>query len=411
MCAVSGSFCFHNVGQGGFYTGRIKSDTNKFFFIYDCGTFSPHKFMTDAIRDFGCSMEGEEKLDLLVLSHMDTDHVNGVSDLLERCNIHRIDVLVMPYMTLSDRAILLAYYSKRKQDDNSSWYYEFLIDPIGFFFSRDIDIRYIVFACNGENEHNERNDAILSFDKAECIFWGKENNDKANTLREENHKIGQLANRVYCVEDFKISYCGLWKFDFWCDYRNIRTDIHERVINNIYALGLDISDVTRVKDLFAHKRRELADCYGETKIAPNDMSVILLHYPIIEGFFSQIDVEVEKPFAHVCLLSSLCHSLINRHSTKTLLLGDINLQSTLEEIWTYFNLTNMEDELLVCTVPHHGSKYSWNNEILSRCENTIFVVSSCVHGRFKHPHYIVVKDFLAVLILHYYGIMNMQKYI
>ena len=394
MCTVSGKFCFHNVGQGGFYSGMIKCDKNNFTFVYDCGTLSPHKFVTDAIKDFSRSIEVKEKLNLLVLSHMDADHVNGVSDLINICNIRQIDILVMPYMTLLDRTILLSYYTKRSPDNNSEWYYEFIIDPIGFFSGKDININHIVFVSN-RDEYDERNEDILQFDDLNCEFVGWENKKKENTLLVEYNKSEGLTNRLHCIENFKINSYKKWKFEFWCDCREFRTGIYEKVKNKITELGLNINSIDSIRDVFDNKRKELAACYGETRIAPNDMSVVLLHYPIIESFSSNIDLAIMKPFEYGCLLSSACYPLLNNQGdkNKTLLLGDINLKSTFTEIWDYFNLTDIKDEILICTVPHHGSRYSWECEIINRCADSIFVVSSGIHGRFKHPHNDVVRDF------------------
>lgn len=71
---------------------------------------------------------------------------------------------------------------------------------------------------------------------------------------------------------------------------------------------------------------------------------------------------------------------------KTLLLGDINLNNTTEQIWSYFNFNSHESEIFICTVPHHGSQYSWEPDVISKCPNALLIVSSGIHSRFKHPH-------------------------
>ena len=388
---MNADFCFHNIGQGGFYSGCIESDGNSFVFVYDCGTLSGHEFVTNAVARFDGSIYGKNKLDLLVLSHMDADHVNGVSDLLDGCNIRRINILVMPYMILMDRVMLLAYYAKRKDDDDSARYYEFLINPVGFFADRDIRVDYIVYLNDEENNHEPY---ILPFDHPECKFSGRENKEKEETLRNENSQNG-LVSRLYCVENFKIIYRNKWKFEFWCDSENINRNIYAKVMDKIIELGLDIQDIESVKKVFKHNRKALAECYGETKIKPNDMSVVLLHYPIVKTSLSDMYVEVLKPFSYGCLFLPVCCQLADNCNSlnKTLLLGDIDLSKTLDRIWMWFNLSDIDNKILVCTVPHHGSRHSWDPNIIDRCENTIFVVSSGIHGRFKHPHRDVVEDF------------------
>ena len=387
-------FYFHNVGQGGFYSGFIKNDDHDFNFVYDCGTFSGHKFLTDAISEIDGSMYSEQKLDLLVLSHLDADHVNGVSDLLTMGCIRRINILVMPYMTLLDRTILLSFYAKRKYDD-SARYYEFLIDPIGFFIDNDIHVDYIIFLSDESDDSEVHEDNILPFDHPECKIWGRNNKEKEKKIRKENRLHDKWIKNLYCIRNFKIIFEGIWKFEFWCDCRNINKDIYEKVTEKINELGLDVTDVKSVKNIFANSKKALAECYKDIKKDPNDMSVVLLHYLLVEYVRIAIRQKWIEPFRNCCPFSCACYPLIDVHTNvnATLLLGDINLKSTLDLIWKYFNLKEKERKIIICTIPHHGSRYNWEKTILDRCENGIFVVSSGIHGRFKHPHKEVVEDF------------------
>lgn len=43
---------FHPVGQGLFSSGVIDYDTEKFRFVYDCGTSSSRKLLRDALKKF-----------------------------------------------------------------------------------------------------------------------------------------------------------------------------------------------------------------------------------------------------------------------------------------------------------------------------------------------------------------------
>ena len=70
------SFRVHNVGQGLFYTGDIRLDKNTVFkFIYDCGG--------DKVNDALDKYLGEDtEIDMLVISHFDSDHISGLPKLL-----------------------------------------------------------------------------------------------------------------------------------------------------------------------------------------------------------------------------------------------------------------------------------------------------------------------------------------
>ena len=394
LCNLDAVFYFHNVGQGGFYSGFIKNDEHDFNFVYDCGTLSGHNFLTDAISEIDGSRYSEQKLDLLVLSHLDADHVNGVSDLLTMRGIRQISILVMPYMTLLDRTILLSFYAKRKYDD-SARYYEFLIDPVGFFIDNDIHVEHIVFLSDESDDSEVHEDNILPFDHPECKIFGRDNKEKEKIIREEYHLHDKWIKNLYCVRDFEINFRGIWKFEFWCDCRNINKDIYEKVTEKISALDLDVNDVKSVKILFKNNRKALVECYKDIKKEPNDMSVVLLHYPLVKYVRLAIREKLIGPFINWSPFSCICYPLFDAQTNvnATLLLGDINLKATLNLMWKYFNLRDRGRKIIICTVPHHGSRYNWKKDIMNRCKNGIFVISSGIYGRFKHPHKNVVEGF------------------
>ncbi|MDB5287669.1 MAG: hypothetical protein JWR05_2618 [Mucilaginibacter sp.] len=87
------TFNFRPVGQGGFSTGSIKEDDRPVFeFAYDCGTLTPGAHLADQISDARNAFRmqgGKSIIDLLIISHFDEDHVNGVVELLRevRCRV------------------------------------------------------------------------------------------------------------------------------------------------------------------------------------------------------------------------------------------------------------------------------------------------------------------------------------
>lgn len=88
---VTGSFRFHPVGQGLFYSGLLngwrRHERGTFSFVYDCGSTSSREFLYREIDDLKLllPLAGSRKsrrLDLLVISHLHDDHVNGLERLL-----------------------------------------------------------------------------------------------------------------------------------------------------------------------------------------------------------------------------------------------------------------------------------------------------------------------------------------
>src|SRR6056297_3109279 len=88
---------FFPVGQGLFATGSVEfsppqprrrrnisipgqsipAPDGPYRWVYDCGTSSPQRLVTNAIAELKRDCQGE-KIDLLALSHFHNDHISGV---------------------------------------------------------------------------------------------------------------------------------------------------------------------------------------------------------------------------------------------------------------------------------------------------------------------------------------------
>jgi phosphoribosyl 1,2-cyclic phosphodiesterase len=78
------------VGQGGFATGEVTfygELTSTLSYIYDCGSDSLAP-LREAIYDF---LVDWEEIDIAFLSHLDSDHVNGIDTLLGKCAVRNVD--------------------------------------------------------------------------------------------------------------------------------------------------------------------------------------------------------------------------------------------------------------------------------------------------------------------------------
>jgi Cft2 family RNA processing exonuclease len=81
---IDSVFTFHPVGQGAFYSGKITSKHNRdhsFKMVCDCGSLSKSLHLKKSIADFKWNPKHPSSrfnLDVLFLSHLDDDHVNGV---------------------------------------------------------------------------------------------------------------------------------------------------------------------------------------------------------------------------------------------------------------------------------------------------------------------------------------------
>ena len=127
---------FHPVGHGAFYTEKFYDENNEQLFcaVYDCGCFEFAKKGVNAkfyqnridkcIKDFfkqGC------QIDILFLSHLHNDHINGVKPLLEHCNVKQV---VLPALE-QNRVIEAILYNYIQESDFSSSSQTFIEQLLG----------------------------------------------------------------------------------------------------------------------------------------------------------------------------------------------------------------------------------------------------------------------------------------
>lgn len=132
------------VGQGFFHAGWIRfTDVEDgtwarapetepgFFYVYDCGAMSKYASARDReIAKLVAHVGKKARLDLLVISHMHADHVNGVKKLVTDGEL-QVDTIMMPLVEMKER--LLTYASVAHHDPisaRSTFYRELVADPV-----------------------------------------------------------------------------------------------------------------------------------------------------------------------------------------------------------------------------------------------------------------------------------------
>jgi hypothetical protein len=120
MNSIRQIFRFHPIGQGLFYSGVItglKDERPKaeFKFVFDVGTKSSPKFIEDEIKTFHDQhFPDGSVLDMLVISHFDSDHCSHVHELLK--GTRRVRRIVVPFLPFEER-LYLALGGEESPDD------------------------------------------------------------------------------------------------------------------------------------------------------------------------------------------------------------------------------------------------------------------------------------------------------
>lgn len=90
----------HPIGHGAFYTEQIEYNGSKCHIVYDCGSKRKEMLKDEIDRTFRV---GEEILAVFI-SHLDTDHVNGLEHLLNRC---KVKYVFLPVLTDDEKWALV----------------------------------------------------------------------------------------------------------------------------------------------------------------------------------------------------------------------------------------------------------------------------------------------------------------
>lgn len=92
---------FHPIGQGAFYSERHDG----FNMVYDCGGLPKTKLSEKLVKQ---SFRKSDSIDILFISHFDSDHINQIATLKNHCS--KIKVVVLPLLEEFEQKMLTFIY-------------------------------------------------------------------------------------------------------------------------------------------------------------------------------------------------------------------------------------------------------------------------------------------------------------
>jgi hypothetical protein len=133
------------VGQGGLFHGSLDCGEKPLRWVYDCGSIQ----LTALNREIA-QVAADSSLDILFLSHLDSDHVSGVDRLLATTSVTEV---VLPYLTAAD--LSFAICRDVEAGRLTGVFLDFAVDPAGWLIGRGAAI---VTFFSGHNDDDPTDD-------------------------------------------------------------------------------------------------------------------------------------------------------------------------------------------------------------------------------------------------------------
>jgi ribonuclease BN (tRNA processing enzyme) len=385
---------FHPIGQGCFYSGILSPiwGNKRFHFVLDCGTDSKMAFLENEVNEFKRNIN--KCLDLLIISHFDNDHVNGVVKLLENIKCRR---LIIPYY---EPILRLSLYAKSESDNNK--YLKMLENPINYFSSKEFDIEEIVVLYNSEdanstvidipiyepphilNRIRERHNNEDSDDGYNYEDFSKSITTDLPVIVKKN-EIGIISNKSEFIElpyrqvvSHKKQTHVKWEFIFYLE-KILNTKKMEGFRSEIdnYISKHNISLIELFKPQY---KKDVQDIYKKNiNKKLNNTSLVTYHGPVVMP-------QMPWFFAPAC-------QHLRKSKCGTLLTGDlpINSPKKIKKLRNYFD--SYMDRICIYQIPHHGSKTGWgikNPEGMTMFNK--YIICHGLNNKFKHPSIEVVNS-------------------
>lgn len=357
---MRGEFCFHGVGQGLFYSGFIYGKDKQFSIVYDCGSESRTSYIEREVDNFLRALVDKHSIDLLVVSHFDRDHINGLEKLLKHTHAKYV---VIPYYTPAERLCLINDLSLL-DNGRDEFYINFLSNPYAYFRNKDIKI----IPLGGEDNSEQ-----------EGVFYNLEDINYYNNNTGNEQNISPIGNKIRIVENL-IN----WEILFY----NVKPDISRLKVYKDYVDTM-LKSYT-LEEILKDKTLRDKISKNKKKLMPisesNYNSVVLYHAPISENYLlgsccctaNCYGIGRRHCHAHCCLCCE--ESYIEAQKTGTLLTGDLDcLDKEMPNIYKFITEKRF-DNIGVFLVPHHGSDVPYEGYDFPNC-----VISYGTINRHGHP--------------------------
>lgn len=364
-------FTYHSVGQGLFFEGSFCCGGENISLVYDCGAEKTYRASLQ--RSIKKVQNRLSHIDILVVSHFDFDHISGMHQLLKQCTVSHIILL---YLT-SEEILIYLLTQKHLSSSEVDWYRQFLNNPLTVL-SEFESVQKVTYV-------------IRKFNKS---IWSQ-------SLELDEPEVDNNTTRLYNEINVEL-----------------KNDTEYHVVNGYLRLKFYNYPISSQKrSVFMKKIKDEMDMHGDVSVDSlahrilsnlpttqifkanysyesdhNNVSLLMMYdFQFIKG--SSLIVDVEEEQLNLFESEPRYNKLLINSRFVHFLTGDISLKYIRKHKQIYKHYKDLLPHVDAIQIPHHGSKYNWNRDLLGVIpKKTIFIVSSGIKNKYKHPHIEVVRS-------------------
>lgn len=365
---------FYPIGQGAFYAERFtkEEDGINFNMVYDCGA------CTDPIKDYDGTPHGHKVvtqtfnssdiINVLFISHLDTDHVNEIKNLCS--TVKCINIVMLPMLQELHKEIAIAFYQSISDGDEYDNIITLLNNPDEFFKEK---VKKII-RIEESNDFSFNGNTKTGLDS---VLDGK----TGETIKEKIFSLDESLDWVYIP------------------YNHDYSKRLEKFLENLRKEGIDISTDLSDKDEILgfltnlKNRKKLKKAYenlqkgaGVTTSNINANSLILYSGPMKTGPMKKEKWRIESIYkTSICI----CEYRFCYYKPACIYTGD----SDINEVDILFVFSQWKEYIGTIQIPHHGSLSNFNIERIP--ENVICPISVGKNNGYGHPSYTVIGKLMT----------------
>lgn len=404
----------HAVGQGFFHTAELREDgLSRLRYVYDCGAMKKYAAARDVqIDSYVKSAVADPVIDILFLSHVHYDHVSGVERLLASETGLNVDTIVLPLLSEADRLIAYARaVGEEPKVVDDEFYRALVADPAAALSG--FGPRQILFVSRGDPEggapggggadepddRDHKESEIYGRRGERGFVWklaGSGQYKRIDPIRQAND--GTTPSVQVAVIDDTLAFAMMtasathargasavteWLLAPFVDptveanRRKFIKALAKAMSMKVPDLEVWLKQVSNVQDLIVNGLHYLVKAYGV--IAPdfNITSLCLYSGPR--------SVTPAPPQTHYAEFGAWCMVDSKVKRIAWLATGDAALKPDKRAAAFSKHYGQLLNEVATLTLPHHGSDYNLNSELIKSIGASFFVAAADKYSNWKHP--------------------------